>query len=359
MTQSDENAIEAIYQTQAARKRKLKRLVLLVAVPVVAGLAVGFLYLHGGRYAETENAYVKAYKIPVSAEVSGRVQDVLVEENDVVVSGQVLFQLDPTPFQIELARANAHLAQVRIDLKALKASYQEKKAEIELARTQYDFAVKEQKRQADLAAQNFVSASQLDAARQAADVARQRIDTQEKDLTRIAQALGGSIDVPIEEHPSYRAALAEREQAALNLERTEVHAPVNGIVSDRPKLGQFVSAGTISMIMVSSEERWVEANFVETDLTYVQVGQPVSVHIDTYPDAEWHGVVDSLSPATGAEFSVIPAQNATGNWVKIAQRVPVRIALQEDETLPELRAGLSATVEIDTGHKRDLLGLSL
>ena len=181
---------------------------------------------------------------------------------------------------------------------------------------------------------------------------------QEADLKRIAQTLGGSVDTPVEQQPAYRAALAELEQAKLELTWSEVRASLPGVVGKPPKPGQYVEAGSTAMPLVVSGNPWIEANFPETDLTYVRPGQPVSIHVDTYPDAVWHGEVDSLSPATGAEFSVIPAQNATGNWVKIVQRVPVKIRLTATEGLPPLRAGLSAEIEIDTGHRRHLPGLS-
>ncbi|MFH1816480.1 MAG: HlyD family secretion protein [Pseudomonadota bacterium] len=340
-------------------KRRLKRLILLVVVPLIAALAVGVVYLKGGRYVETDNAYIKADKVPVSAEVSGTVTEVLVDENQSVNAGQPLFRLDPAPFQVAVAKAEAKLAQVRTDLAALKASYREKQAEIALARTKYAFSQKDQRRQADLVARNFISASKFDDAKQSTDIAEQQISALNQDLKRIAETLGGSVDLPVERHPSYRVALAELEQAKLDLARVEVRAPLPGIVSKPPKPGQYVAAGSIALALVVSGNLWVEANFTETDLTYVHPGQPVTIRVDTYPDAACKGVVESLSPATGAEFSVIPAQNATGNWVKIAQRVPVRIRIEAAPTMPQLRAGLSTTVEIDTGHRRRVLGFSL
>ena len=346
-------------ETVRPPKRRLKRLMLLVGVPLVAALVIAIVYLKGGRYVETDNAYVKADKVPVSAEVSGMVKEVLVQENQSVAAGAPLFRLDPVPFQVALAKAEAKLVQVRIDLTALKASYREKQAEIALARTKYAFAQKEQRRYADLVARNFISASKFDDATQSTDIAAQQINALEQDLKRIAETMGGSVDSPVERHPSYRVALAELEQARLDLARVEVRAPLPGIVSKPPKPGQYVAAGPMVLALVASGNLWVEANFTETDLTYVHPGQPVTIHVDTYPDTAWKGVVESLSPATGAEFSIIPAQNATGNWVKIAQRVPVRIKIETAPNVPRLRAGLSTTVEIDTGHRRRVLGFSL
>lgn len=341
------------------RTRRVKRLLLLVVIPAVAVLVGATLYLRGGRYVETDNAYIKADKVPVSAEVSGAIKEVLVRENQTVTANQLLFRLDPAPFEVAVAKAEAKLAQVKTDLSALRASYREKQAEIALARSKYAFALKDQRRQSDLVAKNFISASRFDDAKQGSDLAGLQIGALEQDLKRIAETLGGSVDAPADRHPSYRAALAELEQAKLDLARVEVRASLPGTVSKPPKPGQYVTTGSMAMALVVSSNLWVEANFPETDLTYVRPGQPVTIHIDTYPDAAWKGEVDSLSPATGAEFSVIPAQNATGNWVKIAQRVPVRIKLEVAQGMPQLRAGLSTIVEIDIGHRRRILGVSL
>ena len=339
--------------------RRAWRATLLVVVPVLAALAVLILYFTGGRYVGTEDAYVKADKVPVSAEVAGAIQEVPVRENQVVAAGQLLFRLNPAPFQVAVAKAQAKLGQVRADVSALRASYREEQAQIALARTKYEFALRDERRQSDLAAKHFISASKLDEAKQAADLARQQIVALEEDLKRIGETLAGGVDTPLERHPAYLAALAELDQARLDLARTEVRAPLPGTVSKPPKPGQYAAAGATMMALVASGNLWVEANFTETDLTHVHPGQLASVRIDTYPDAVWNGTVESLSPATGAEFSVIPPQNATGNWVKITQRVPLRIRLDARPGLPQLRAGLSATVEIDTGYRRRLAGIAL
>ena len=337
----------------------MKRLLLLVVIPLIAILAVGIFYLKGGRYAETDNAYVQSDMVLVSTENSGVVKEVLVSENQTVAAGQPLFRLDPAQLLVAVAKAEAKLAQIRTDLAALKASYREKEAEIALAATKYAFAQKAQERQTTLAAKNLISESSFDDSKQNTDLAAQQIDALERDKERIAETLGGSIDTPVERHPSYRSAMAELDQARLDLARVEVRASLPGIVSRLPKIGQYVMAGDTAMALVVSGKVWIEANFTETDLTYVHPDQPVTISIDTYPDTVWKGTVDSLSPATGAEFSVIPAQNATGNWVKIAQRVAVRIRLEALPNVPQLRAGLSANVAIDTGHRRRLFGLQL
>lgn len=339
-------------------RRRKKRLLLLLVIPALAAMASVAAFLQGGRYVETDNAYIKAQKVPVSASVSGTVQEVLVQENQVVAAGQALFRLDPAQFAIAVTKNEAKLEQVRTDIAALKISYREKQAEIELARSNHDFAARELQRQNDLARKNFISVSRLDEQQHRTDVATRQVALLEQELQRIGQSLGGNVDAPIENHPAYLAAQAELDQSRLDLDRTTVRASMPGAVSKPPRTGQFVSAGNSAMLLVA-DDIWIEANFTEADLTYVHPGETVSIGVDTYPDARLHGSVESIAPATGAEFSVIPAQNATGNWVKIAQRVTVRIRLDDAKSLPGLRAGLSTQVKIDTGHRRSLYGLTL
>jgi membrane fusion protein (multidrug efflux system) len=338
----------------AQRKRKL----LLIILPLLGAIGSLALYLHGGRYVETDNAYIKAQKIPVSASVSGNVIEVAVNENDPVEAGQLLFRIDPAPFAIEVDKAEAKLAQVRTDLAALKIAYRAKQGEVTLAANNLAFAQKELKRQQGLAERHFIPAAKLDDARHASDIATQQHAILVQDLQRMAAALGGDPNLPVEQHPTYRSAQAELAQARLNLKDCEVRAPQTGVSSKAPKVGQFVAAGNPAMLVVSREV-WIEANFTENDLTYVQPGQAVRIKVDTYPDADLRGTVESLAPATGAEYSVIPAQNATGNWIKVAQRLTVRIRLPGSSAVPALRTGMSSWVEIDTGHRRHLLGVAL
>lgn len=343
---------------ETRRSTSLKRGVLLIGVPMLVVIASVFVYLTGGRYADTEDAYLKADKVPISAEVAGTIKQVLVRENQTVAKGQPLLRLDDTPFRLTVARAQANLAQVRDDLAALKASYHAKEAQIDLARTNQAYRIKEQQRQINLAAKGFISAASLDDARHSTDVSSQQIISLQYQLRNIAEALGGNASLPVEQHPRYLAAHAELQQARLDLSRTQVRASIAGTVSNVPKPGQYLPVGSPALALVG-DQLWIEANFTETQLTYVRPGEHVKVRVDTYPDTEWQGVVRSLSPATGAEFAVIPAQNATGNWVKIAQRVPVRIRLLQNHHGPPLRAGLSTWIQIDTGHRRELFGWSL
>jgi len=358
MNKSNHSDHHAGSNPASEQKRRKKRFILLVAVPSIVLLLTAVVYLKGGRYVETDNAYIKAQMVPVSAEISGMVKEVLVKDNQPVAAGDLLFRLDPTPSQLEVDRAEARLAQVKTDLAVLKADYREKQAEIALAKTKNNFAMREQARQADLLASKYISTASFDATKQNAEVASQQVTALQEALKRITEALGGSLDTPVEQHPSYLAAKADLAQAKLDLSRVEIRASLPGTVSKPPKPGQYIASGNMAMALVVNGSLWIEANFVETDLTYVRPGQPVTIHVDTYPDTTWVGSVESLSPATNAEFSVIPAQNASGNWVKISQRVPVRININLLPGMPELRAGLSSVVEIDTNHHRRLLGLS-
>jgi len=348
---------------QAPSKNSGKRLLLLVVLPLLVGFIGLIIYLKGGRFVSTENAYVKADVIAISSQVAGAVVERAVKENDTVKAGQLLFRIDDQPYQLAVTKAQARLAEVRTNLMALKASYRERQSDLRVAQTNADFARKEQQRQANLATKHLVAQAAYDQVTNTSRVASQQISSVEQDLKRIEESLGGAVDASIEQHPTYLAAVAELKQALLDLEHTRIYATQNGRVTNPPELGEFVTVGSTAMMLVASENLWVEANFVETDLTHVRPGQKVEVRVDTYPDVKWEGEVQSLSPATGAEFSVIPAQNATGNWVKIAQRVPVRISLHADANhhaeAPALQAGLSAQIDIDTGYRRKLLGVSL
>lgn len=341
-----------------AANRRRTRLLLLVVVPALVLFGAGAIYLQGGRYVETDNAYVKADKVPISTEVLGRVAKVFVDENQQVKAGQPLFELDPESFRVAVTKAEAELAKVRTDLVALQTSYRGQQAEIAVARTRHAYAVKEEHRQADLVAKHFTSTANYDDARQLTIQTAQQQVALEEGLKKIEASLSGDVNLPVEQQPAYREAAAGLAKARLDLARTTVYAPANGVASQLPKPGQYMIAGMTAMMLVETDTPWVEANFTETELTHVQPGQRVDISVDTYPDAHWTGVVESLSPATGSEFSVIPAQNATGNWVKIAQRVAVRIKLDTGADLPTLRAGLSAIAEIDTGHQRSLPGWS-
>jgi membrane fusion protein (multidrug efflux system) len=332
--------------------RRRLRGVLLLLGPLVALTAGAYVYYTSGRVVETDNAYVKADVAMVSAEVAGPIATLRVRENEPVEAGDVLFTIDDRPFAVALARADAQLAAIDDFVESTRASYAQALAQLELARTNLAYEQRELDRLAALAERKLASEVDVDEQRHERDVARQEILVAERTLDQIRARLGGELDRPVTEQAAYLAAKAARDAAALDLEHTVVRAAFAGVASKVPTLGQYVQPGAPVMSIVADRDVWIEANFKETDLTHVAPGQPVDVRIDTYPDRHWRGTVASISQATGAEFSVIPAQNATGNWVKVTQRIPLRIALEIDAGDPPLRAGMSAIVDIDTGHER-------
>jgi membrane fusion protein (multidrug efflux system) len=328
------------------------RPVLLVLGPFVALTVGGYAYYTSGRIVETDNAYVKADVGVVSAEIAGPIVAIGVRENQRVAAGDVLFTIDTRPFEVALARADAQLAAIDDFVESTRASYAQAVEQLALTRTNAAYEQRELDRLAALAERRLASEIDVDEARHKRDVARQQIQVTERSLEQIRARLGGDLARPVTEQAAYLAAKSTRDAAALDLERTVVRAPFTGIASNVPTRGTYVQPGAPVMTVVADHGMWIEANYKETDLTYVAVGQHVDITLDTYPDRHWRGTVESISQATGAEFSVIPAQNATGNWVKVAQRIPVRIAIEQRGDDLELRAGMSAIVDIDTGHER-------
>jgi len=295
---------------------------------------------------------VKGHVVNVAPEIGGTISEVMVEEYEKVAAGAPLFRLREDTFRIAIAQAEAALAQAESDINTDKQAYRRALAEIEQHRSTAEFARTQFERQERLRRSNLGSAEALDTARYALDSAVQETTVTEREAATLLARLDGNLDAPIEEYPRYRAALAAYHQAELDLARTEVRAPFAGVVTNRPEPGDFVDRGVPAMALVDDAGLWVEANFKETQLTYVTVGQPVTLEVDTFPGRAWHGRVLSLSGATGAEFALLPPQNATGNWVKIVQRIPVRIALEDTDGQPELRVGMSTSVTVDTGHQR-------
>jgi membrane fusion protein (multidrug efflux system) len=325
---------------------------LLTAGPLVVLIGAVYVYLTTGRFIGTDNAYVKSDIGIVAAQVAGPIVEVAVRENQPVSQGDVLFTIDATPFRLNVDRANAQLGAIHDYVEGIRASYRQKLEQLELDRTNAAYEKRELERLQALSARKLASDADVDEARHKTDVANQEAVVTQRDLDRIRAQLGGDPDRPLTEQAAFLAAKSMLDTAALDLEHTVVRAPFDGIASKVPQVGHYVSPGTPIMSVVSNHDMWIEANYKETELTHVAVGQPVTIKLDTYPDHEWRGRVQSISQATGAEFSVLPAQNATGNWVKITQRIPVRISVQTRPNDPLLRVGMSDEVEIDTGYER-------
>jgi membrane fusion protein (multidrug efflux system) len=338
------------------RKQRL-RLGLLILGPLVVLIGGLTLYLSGGRYVSVDNAYVKAGMLNVSTDVSGTVAEVAVRDNQMVQAGQLLYRLDDVPFRIALAGAQAKLATARNEIEAMRATYRQKQADIAQSEADVVFYSKDHDRQAALVGK-YVSQAQYDVSNHNLATARQKLVSLKQEAQSVLAGLGGNPDIAVENHPAYLAAKAQLDQAQRDLEHVRVTAPFAGIVSkvDSLQLGAYLPAATAGFSLVATDDLWIEANPKETDLVDLRMGQKVTVTIDSYPDYKWQGSVAGVSPASGAEFAVLPPQNASGNWVKVVQRIPLRIVLDRADNAPPLRAGMSATVEIDTGRSRSLFG---
>ena len=369
MTTSAENDTSTISTLRApiegrpavlGRRRPLRqrlRLPLMLAGPILVLLAACYWYLTGGRYVSTDDAYVQASRVAVSTDVSGRVVEIGVKDNQQVTAGQVLFRLDQRPFRIAVEEAKAQLATVRYQIHAMKATYHQKRADVRAAEATSEYQEREFERQKRLLTSGTASQQQFDQARQAFENGRQQLASKQQDVAVALANIGGDPDIPLEQHPMVQHAQAALDRAELNLSYTEIHAPENGVVTkvDQLQVGDYVNAGTPLFSLMSTDRVWVEANFKETELTHMRPGQEATVEIDTYPDVVFEARVESLSPGTGLTFSLLPAENATGNWVKVVQRLPVRLALSHFDQNTQLHAGLSATVEVDTRHRRPWL----
>ncbi|HTJ56442.1 MAG TPA: HlyD family secretion protein [Devosiaceae bacterium] len=332
------------------KKKGSRRLVLMIVVPLVLVVAGGYFYLNGGRYQDTDNAYVTQPIVSISPEVAGRVIEIPVKENQYVKAGQELFKLDPQPFQIALEQANAQLASARLNVEQLRVNYQTAVAKLDTDQQTLVIQQRTQQRNLDLLSKGVASQTTVDQGALAVQTAQQNVDLDKQAVQGALAALDGNLNIKTDDHPTVKAALAAVDSAKLNLQNATVVAPAAGVISQIPifNVGQYVGPGTTIVSLVETDDSWIEANFKETQLGSIKVGQPAEVVIDSYPGTKLHGTVESLGAATGAEFSLIPPQNATGNWVKVVQRVPVRIQVTPNPEQP-LRSGMSAEATVDTG----------
>ena len=355
-TQADQadTPTQPLAEAPAKPKRRRGRLLLMFGLPVLLAIAGGYFWLTGGRYEGTDNAYVRQTIVSLSSDVAGRIVSVEVAENERVTAGQVLFKLDAEPYRIALAQAEAALANARISVDQLRVSYRTAAAKLDAARNTLDIKSRARERTISLTDKGISTEAANDSSLLDLEQARSGVDLAEQALASAAAALGGNPDIATNDHPAVMAARAAVDAARRNLEKTTVVAPAAGIVSEVSSLnpGQMISAGGTVASLVETGTSWLEANFKETQLQNMHTGQPVDIEIDTFPGTKLHGAVASMGAATGAEFSLIPPQNATGNWVKVVQRIPVRIEFEDAGGL-DLRSGMSATVTVDTG--KDLL----
>ena len=342
-----------------ADKSRLRKVAMIGGVALVAVVSLA-LYLTGGRYVGTDDSYIHARKLMVTTDVSGLVKTVDVHEGEHVTKGQVLFSLDPKPFEIAVDNNKAALAQAVLDIQSMKADYQSTLAEAHAQAAQVHLDQVTYDRYAKLAHENAISATQVDQARATLQTAQATlVSLQQNAQTELAK-LGGRADLPPEQSPEYLKAKANLDEAVRQLNHATVRAPFEGDVTEVDSLqpGTLVISAlsafstTSAVGLVSTSDVWVEANMKETDLTHVRVGDPVEVTVDTYPGHTWHGVVDAVAPASDSSFSALPSENASANWVKVVQRITVRVKINQKAGDPPLRAGMSAVATIDTHHRR-------
>jgi membrane fusion protein, multidrug efflux system len=357
-----ERGADAETTTSAAappKRRRWLRTVFMIGGVLAVVAAAGALWLEGGRYAGTDDAYVQTDKLLLSTDVAGIVRTIAVHEGDVVRAGQVLVVLDAAPFEYAVQQAEAQLLQTALTLRAMQADYRRiqhdmaaQEAAVQLAQATFD-------RSAQIVNSGAVTRASFDQARFGLLQAQQQLESLRMQAQVQLAKLGGEADAPVEQHPDWRAAQARLAEAKRQLDHTTMRAPFAGTVTQVSSLqpGQYLGAATPAFALVSDQRVWVNALPKETDLTHVKPGDKATVTVDTYPGVTFEALVESISPASGSTFSVLPTQNASGNWVKVVQRVPVRIRVEQPADGPKLRAGMSAEVSIDTGHERHLSDL--
>jgi membrane fusion protein (multidrug efflux system) len=338
---------------QSLRRRSVRwALFALLPFALIGG---GYWYVTGGKVMSTDDAYVEAETVGISTDVSGIVKQVDVTENEHVVRGQVLYRLDPRQFQIALDNAKANLAQTALTIDAMKQDYPEMLSDVAAQQAQLALDQANYDRSATLVGSGAVSKATYDQGRFTLEAGKARLESLRQQAAVQLAKLDGDPNIPITHHPMYLQAKAQVEEAQRQLDDSVVMAPFAGIVTQVPAItpGKYLAASTTAFYLVATDHVWVDATPKETELTYVRPGQPVTVTVDTYPDAEWHGTVESISPAAAQQFSLLPAQNTSGNWVKVVQRVPMHVRVDtRDERMPPLRAGMSVEVDVDTGHAR-------
>jgi len=337
-------------------RRRFVRWAMFTLLPL-ALIGGAYWYVTGGQVMSTDDAYVNAETVGISTDVSGIVQQINVTENQHVDNGQVLYRLDPRQFQIALDNARANLAQTALTIASMKQDYGRMLSDVAAQQAQVALDQASYDRNASLVGSGAVSKATYDQARFTLATNKGKLESLRQQAAVQLAKLGGSPDIPATQHPQFLQAQAQVDEAQRQLDDSVVKAPFAGVVTQVSAIapGKYLAASTTAFYLVATDHVWLDATPKETELTYVRPGQPVTVTVDAYPDAVWHGVVESLSPAAAQQFSLLPAQNTSGNWVKVVQRVPLRVRVDTSEkNLPPMRAGMSVEVDVDTGHARGL-----
>ncbi|MBH5385939.1 HlyD family secretion protein [Bradyrhizobium diversitatis] len=340
--------------------RRYRRFLLLVVLPVVVAIGGLTFYLNGGRYVGTDDAYVGAQKVLVTPDISGKIQKVVVKEGQLVKQGDVLFEIDPVPFRLAVDEARAQLTQALTTYENLRANIKIYGDMLNLAQQGVDLKQRDVERKQALVKNNYGSQLDLDNASNALVTSGSVAQYVRQQLSTAKTQLLGDPNLPLEKFPAYAEAKAKLDNAERNLDHAVVRASMGGVATqvEQIQLGRYVAAGTPVFTIIDVAHPWVDANPKESDLTYVTEGQPVTLEVDAFPNHVFKGKIGSLSPGTGAQFAILPPQNATGNFVKVVQRVPIRIYFDEtDKYVRKLKAGMSVYATIDTGHKRSLASL--
>ncbi|WP_298254219.1 HlyD family secretion protein [Bradyrhizobium sp.] len=343
-----------------AAMRRYRRFLLLVVLPIVAVIGGVTFYLNGGRYVGTDDTYVGAQKVLITPDISGRIDKVVVKEGELVHKGDVLFEIDPVPFRLTVDRAKAAVEQARTSYSNLGANIKIYDQMAELMQQTIDLKQRDVDRKSTLAKSSFGSQLDLDNSTTAVVTARAQLAFVQQQRSSSLTQLLGNANLKLDDFPPYYQAQAALAQAQRDLDHTEMRAPMDGIATlvDQIQLGRFVVAGSPVFTIIDVAKPWIDSNLKESDFTHLAVGQSVEIEVDAFPDHPFKGTVGSLSPGTGAQFAILPPQNATGNFVKVVQRIPVRIYFDDnDPMVKKLKAGMSAYATIDTGHKRTLAGL--
>ncbi|HVJ43036.1 MAG TPA: HlyD family secretion protein [Dongiaceae bacterium] len=328
----------------------------MVAFPIVLAVVGAAAYIAEEPYVSTDDAFVRAAKDSVNARVSGQVVEIAVVDNQPVRKGQLLFRIDPEPYQIAVEQAQADLERARLEIETLKTKYRQQLAELQSAKDSATFDAHEYDRKQALIGSGFTPRAVLERAETDLKVARQNIASIEQQIANTVVALNGDPNIEVDRHPTVRVAKARLDRDKLDLSYAEVRAPDDGIVTkvDDLQVGDYVSPGAPVFSLLSSRQVWIEANFRETGLTHMRPGQAATIDVDVYPGHTFKAHVVSMSPGTGSDFAVLPPENATGNWVKVVQRLTVRLELDQVDADRPLFSGISVTARVDTGYRRTL-----